>query len=158
MNQIIYTPLATEFVVAMRNGAPDAYGLPAEHATSDGTGMPCRHCLNDIPAGAGMLIFAHRPFAALQPYAETGPIFLCADVCTAYTGDSVPPILSSRAGYLVKGYTADERIHYGTGKIVTSCRIVRLCCRSAGPRRDNAFVDVRSASNNCFMTRITSRP
>lgn len=157
MNQIIYTPLATEFVVAMQNGAPDAYGLPAEHATSDGSGMPCRHCLNDIPAGAGMLIFAHRPFAALQPYAETGPIFLCADVCTAYTGDAVPQILSSRAGYLVKGYTADERIHYGTGKIVPPEELSDYAADLLA-RDEITFVDVRSASNNCFMTRITSRP
>lgn len=155
MNQITFTPLATEFVAAMQNGAPDAYGLPAEHATSDGTGMPCRHCLNDIPAGAGVLIFAHRPFAALQPYAETGPVFLCADACTAYTGSAVPPILSSRAGYLIKGYTDDERIRYGTAKIVPPEELRHYAAELLA-RDEIAFVDVRSASNNCFLTRITS--
>lgn len=156
MTQITYTPIATEYVEALRTGAPDAYGKPAEHATSDGTGMPCRHCLNDIPAGADMLILAHRPFDTLQPYAETGPIFLCADACTAYTGDTIPPVLSSRAGYLLKGYTADQRIRYGTGKIVAPADLPEYAAELL-TRGGIAFVDVRSASNNCFMTRITSR-
>jgi hypothetical protein len=156
MTQITYTPLPTDYVEAMRNGAPDAYGLPAEHATSDGTGLPCRHCLNDIPAGADMLILAHRPFETLQPYAETGPIFLCGDTCAAYAGGGVPPVLSSRAGYLLKGYTADQRIRYGTGKIVPPADLSEYAAELLA-RDEIAFVDVRSASNNCFMTRITSR-
>ncbi len=156
MNQITFTPLATEFVLAMQKGAPDAYGLPAEHSVSDGSGLPCRHCLHDIPAGAGMLILAHRPFASLHPYAETGPIFLCSEACTAYAGNEVPPILSSRSGYLVKGYTEDERICYGTGKIVPPDALIDYAVELLA-RNDITFVDVRSASNNCFMTRITLR-
>ena len=51
------------------------------------------------------------------PYAETGPVFLCADLCTVWS-DGVPPILTTSPDYLVKGYTADDRILYGTGAIV----------------------------------------
>jgi len=102
-----------------------------------------------------MLILAHRPFGALQPYAELGPIFLCADACDAYTGKALPPILRTSAGYLLKGYTADERIHYGTGKIVAPDDIASYAA-SLLDRAPIAFVDVRSASNNCFMTRITA--
>ena len=52
------------------------------------------------------------------PYAETGPVFLCADLCTAWSDDGVPQILTTSPDYLVKGYTADDRILYGTGAIV----------------------------------------
>lgn len=155
MTDIIFHPLPTSTVEALRAGGPDANGLPAERAISDGTGMPCRHCLNNIPKGAEMLTLAHRPFTALQPYAELGPIFLCADACEAFSGNTLPPILRTSAGYLLKGYTADQRIHYGTGKIVAPADI-QAYAGSLLDRSEIAFVDVRSASNNCFMTRITA--
>lgn len=154
MTPITYHPLPTASVTSLRNGGPDAYGMPAERAVSNGAGMPCRHCLGNIAEGKAMLILAHRPFTALQPYAETGPIFLCADTCVAFEGEGLPPILTTSAGYLLKGYTADERICYGTGKIIAPAEIGAYAVELLA--RDNiAFVDVRSASNNCFMTRIT---
>jgi hypothetical protein len=153
MPQIKFHPLPTQTVAALRAGGPDANGLPAEHAISDGSGNPCRHCLQQIPAGARMLICAHRPFGAAQPYAETGPIFLCADYCAAYKGDTPPPILTTSAGYLLKGYTNDERISYGTGSIKSPEELPAYAA-SLLDRPEIAFVDVRSASNNCFMTRI----
>ena len=68
------------FVDQVRAGGPDAYGLPAERVVSDGEGNPCRSWLDHVPEGAGMLILAARPFPAMQPYAETGPILLCAQI------------------------------------------------------------------------------
>ena len=49
-----------------------------ERQVSDGSAVPCRHCLSDVAAGEPFLILAHRPFPEAQPYAETGPIFLRA--------------------------------------------------------------------------------
>lgn len=155
MTQVTFHPLATPLVKALRAGGPDANGLPAEHAVSDGAGAPCRHCLNNIQKGAPMLICAHRPFGSLQPYAETGPIFLCADDCMAYSGNTLPAILTTSAGYLLKGYTADERISYGTGSIKAPADVANYAAALLD-RAEIAFVDVRSASNNCFMTRITA--
>ncbi len=43
-----FIALATESVLAWRDRAPDANGMPAERAVSDGGGNPCRHCLRDI--------------------------------------------------------------------------------------------------------------
>ncbi len=153
MTNITFHPMPTETVEALRADGPDANGLPPERAISDGTGMPCRHCLNNIPEGAEMLILAHRPFTTLQPYAELGPVFLCADACDSFAGDALPPILRTSAGYLLKGYTADERIRYGTGRIVAPDDIPAYAATLLD-RSEIAFVDVRSASNNCFMTRI----
>ena len=76
--------MPTKHARALQNGGADANGQIPERAISDGDGNPCRHCLNDIPKGARMLIFAYRPFPAPQPYAEIGPVFLCADTCVAH--------------------------------------------------------------------------
>lgn len=119
---------------------------------SDGGGNPCRHCLRMIPEGAGMLVLAHRPFGALQPYAETGPIFLCADACAAGGGEEVPEILAS-PDYILRGYGPDERIVYGTGGVVPTGRIAARA-EEVLAMPGVAFVHVRSARNNCFQVRM----
>lgn len=150
---IRFTPFDAAFVARVRAGGPDAYGQPAERHVSDGAGNPCRCCLGYVPEGAGMLVLAASPFPDRQPYAETGPIFLCADDCAPWDGEGPPPALTS-AQYLLKGYTSDNRILYGTGRIVPRAGVEDYAAALLSDAR-LAYVDLRSAANNCFLTRIT---
>lgn len=90
MDKLRFLPLPSGKVHALRTGGQDAYNCSPEHARSNGQGNPCRHCLDYVAAGAGMLILAYRPFPVSQPYAETGPIFLCAANCQAWSSESAP--------------------------------------------------------------------
>lgn len=149
---LCFQPVPTGIARSYQSGGADAYGLPPERHVSEGGGSPCRHCLRMIPKGAPMLILAHRPFPALQPYAETGPIFLCAASCTAGGGAAVPEILAS-PDYILRGYGADDRIVYGTGAVVrTTDLIAEAEARFADTRV--AYLHVRSARNNCYQLRI----
>jgi hypothetical protein len=147
-----FVAMPTALARAFRAGSPDANGQPAERAVSDGGGNPCRHCLRMIPQGAGMLVLAHRPFETVQPYAEVGPVFLCADDCPRGGGADLPAMLAS-PDYILRGYDADERIVYGTGGVVPRDRIA---ARAAEILADPAvaFVHVRSARNTCYQCRI----
>ena len=150
---IRFVPLDAAFAARVRAGGPDDNGQPAERRVSDGQGVPCRHCLRQVPAGAAYLVCAHRPFAGMHAYAETGPVFLCAGACgAAAPGPGLPAILSS-ATYTMRGYGADERIVYGSGGVVPregiTARAADLLARA-----DVAFVHVRSAANTCFQVRI----
>lgn len=148
-----FTALPTDIVRAFQQGEPDIHGQTPERAISDGAGTPCRHCLKNVPKGEEMLILAYRPFAALHPYAEAGPIFLCAAPCKRGGGASLPEVLQTSPDYLIKGYGADDRIVYGTGAVVTSDHMAR---RAADILSDAqiAYVHVRSARNNCYLARI----
>lgn len=150
---IHFTPLPTKTARAYQAGGLDANGQRPERVVAQGNGNPCRHCLQMIPEGAGMLILAHRPFPTPQPYAEIGPIFLCADACKAPTpGGALPAILAS-SDYIVRGYGADDRIVYGTGAVVPVGQIsAEADARLADPRV--AYVHVRSSRNNCYQLRI----
>jgi hypothetical protein len=153
---VVFTALPSSDVRALRSGGPDAYGMPPEVAMSDGPGNPCRHCLRFVAEGEPMLILAHRPFPAMQPYAETGPIFLCGEDCARHEGGR-PTILDGTPDYLVKGYSADDRIVYGTGRIVPTNEIEAYAeGLLADPRV--AYVHVRSARNNCYQMRIDRAP
>lgn len=150
---IRFVGLPTATVDALQTGAPDANGQIAEQALSDGNGVPCRHCLAQVAADEPYLILAHRPFATVQPYAECGPIFLHADSCPRYAGGAaLPPMLGS-PHYIVRGYSSDERIRYGTGRVVPTAEIAAYALELFA-REDVAFLHVRSATNNCYQCRI----
>lgn len=147
-----YVAIPTDVVRAYQAGGLDANGQVPERVVSDGGGNPCRHCLKLIPEGAGMLVLAHRPFPAPQPYAEVGPIFLCADPCPAGGGEALPEILVS-PDYIVRGYGPDDRIVYGTGGVVATGAIPARAAELLEAERV-AYVHVRSARNNCYQLRI----
>ena len=76
--------ISSDECMAFWSGGADSNGQPALLRVAEGIGNPCRHCLRLIPSGQGKLVLAYRPFPGLQPYAETGPIFLHVDPCARY--------------------------------------------------------------------------
>jgi len=135
------------------DGGPDANGQPPERHVSDGDGVPCRHCLTDVAKGEPFLILAYRPFPRPLPYAEIGPIFLHADACRRYEESSIPAMFLARKQIQIRGYRADDRIVYGTGKVIPTTDLAETAA-NLFRRTDVAFAHLRSASNNCFQCRL----
>jgi hypothetical protein len=151
---IRFKAMPTDEVRALQAGAPDAYGMTPERKISDGDGVPCRHCLRNVRAGESYLILAHRPFPELQPYAETGPIFLHAGPCQrAEESDVLPELFRPTPDYILRGYGHDDRIVYGTGAVVPTHHICGRAHELLG-RDDIAYLHMRSARNNCYQCRI----
>ena len=100
-----------------------------------------------------MLILAHRPFATAQPYAETGPIFLCAAPCSRHDSAELPEVLTSSPDYLIKGYNAEDRIVYGTGIVIPQPEMMQQAEKILA-KEHVAYVHIRSARNNCYQARI----
>ena len=147
------TALSTEIVRNLQRGGPDAHGQPAERTIATGSGNPCRHCLRFIPEGDEMLILAHRPFPSAQPYAETGPIFLCAQECCRHEGTDLPEVLCDSPDYLIKGYGPDDRIVYGTGIVIAQDHMMDQAREILTDPRVR-YIHIRSARNNCYQARI----
>ena len=156
MSGLRVLPIDTDLARHLRQGGADALGRAPDRAISDGDGVPCRHCLGDIPAGASYLIAAHRPFAGpVQPYVEIGPIFLCAEDCPAHDPSAgLPESFRSRPEFLLRGYGADERIVYGTGAMVLTDRLEAHLEALFAARPEVAFVHLRSAAYSCFRARV----
>ena len=154
MTSLKFMAMPTDIARTYQSGQPDAYGRVPERRVSDGDGVPCRHCLTDVAAGEDYLILAYRPFPDLQPYAETGPIFLHAAPCERHpeAGDT-PDMFFKREHLLIRGYGQDDRILYGTGQVARSEDIAGIAA-SLLERSEIAYVHLRSASNNCFQCRI----
>jgi hypothetical protein len=150
-----YSGMPSELAEAYRAGAPDANGQTPEHHISDGDGVPCRHCLGYVEKDAPYLTLAYRPFPVPQPYAEMGPVFIHADACRGYDpAQGLPPRHRRTTGQqILRGYGADDRIVYGTGRVIGEGDIEREAAAILA-QPDVAYVHMRSATNNCFTLRI----
>lgn len=154
MTAIAFNAIPTTDAEALWAGAPDAYGLRPERRFTQGDGYPCRHCLGFIGVGEPYLTLAYRPFPSLQPYAETGPIFLHGEPCPRYTASEVmPPVLTQSPDFILRGYGHDDRIIYGTGAVTLREKVEDRARELLG-KPEIAYVHVRSARNNCYQCRI----
>ena len=144
--------ISSEACERIWHGGPDANGQPALRRRAEGAANPCRHCLQLIRDGEPKLVLAHRPFDALQPYAETGPIFLHAGPCNRYVADVVPGWFAFLDPAIVRGYGADHWIRYETGVVVRGPEIGEACRRILADHAV-AYVHVRSKFN-CFQCRV----
>lgn len=142
----------TEEVERIRQGAADANGQRALVCVAEGVANPCRHCLDLIAEGDDKLVLSYRPFDSVQPYAETGPIFLHARDCTRYESDRLPAWFDFLDPAIVRGYDASDWIRYDTGTVVAGPQIDATCRRILADT-SVAYVHVRSKFN-CFQCRV----
>jgi len=158
MTTLRFEAMPTDIARAFRSGALDANGMAPERFISDGSGIPCRHCLSDVTAGDPVLVLAYRPFPEPQPYAEIGPIFLHAEHCDRYDPVAgVPPVILARKDLVMRGYDADDRIVEGTGQAVQSNE-VDAAAAALLDRPEVAYIHARCAWNTCYQCRIDLGP
>jgi hypothetical protein len=144
--------IPTEFVRRIRAGGADANGQSAVMRKAEDASNPCRHCLGLIAQGEDKLVLSYRPFGSLQPYAETGPIFLHSADCSRYETDALPSWFKYLQPALVRGYDSSDWIVYETGSVVSG-QDLDAACRSILEREDVEYVHVRSKFN-CFQCRV----
>ena len=144
--------IPSDEVARLRNGGADANGQPALQRVADAGANPCRHCLGLIAEGSPMLVLSYRPFTTVQPYAETGPIFLHAESCQRYEGDQVPDWFAHFDPAIVRGYDNDDWIRYETARVIKGDEIGSTC-ELLLENPEVAYVHIRSKFN-CFQCRV----
>ena len=154
MTEITFTPIPTADAQSWWDGGTDAYNQPLEQRQSDGT-APCRHCLKNIEKGKPVLLGAYKPFASTGHFTETGPIFICGEPCARFDGDNnqLPPVVAERDQFIIRGYSANEKIDYRTGQIVQVQDLTNVAAKIFA-HSDVKFIHLRSAGYTCFTTRI----
>lgn len=152
MSQILVQGIPTDQVEALRGGGPDANGQAPLIRVSHGAANPCRHCLQLIADGDEKLVLSYRPFTSLQPYAESGPIFLHRHACRRYEAFGLPAWFSYMDAALIRGYDRDDWIRYDTGQVVRGPELADTAPQILA-REDVAYVHIRSKFN-CFQCRV----
>jgi len=65
----------------------------------------------------------------------------------------MPDALTNKETIMIRGYDRDERIVYGTGKIVPT-QDIRQHASDMLAMENVEFVHLRSACNNCYQARM----
>ena len=151
MNMLIQG-IPTSAAEHLRNGGPDSHGQPPKVQIAEGSPGPCRHCLQRIKEGEGMMVFAYMPFPKKQPYAELGPIFLHQRACRHYSENTFPQWFKFLDPAILRGYNAQDWIVYETGTVVAGSDIEKTC-EEIFQNSDVTYIHVRSKFN-CFQCRV----
>ena len=149
-----YLPLPTDQVRSFQRGKVDSNGQIPERVSQGGG--PCRYCLCPIQPHEEMLVLGHCPIPSLQPYAETGPIFLHARECDPYTEVSVLPTMYDRAAdalMIVRGYGHNNRIEHTATAVIAVNQLEKIC-RESLANENVAYLHIRGASTNCYQFRV----
>lgn len=150
-----FEAISTDYAHHLQNGGLDAYKNTPERILSDGNGNPCRHCLNEIPKDIPMLLLAYQPFPIRQPYAETGPIFLCITSCKRHSDSThLPKLFADWDQLLIRGYDINHHIVSGTGRVIHPST-VETDLQQGFQNPDVTYFHIRSATNNCYLAKVT---
>ncbi|MEO8223840.1 MAG: DUF1203 domain-containing protein [Gammaproteobacteria bacterium] len=152
--RLIARGIPTDQFEAYQAGGPDANGQPALVRMAEGLSNPCRHCLQIIREGDQKLVLSYRPFSTVQPYAETGPVFLHNRACPRYESEDLPAWFAQLQPAIVRGYDEDDWIRYDTGTVVAGRDLAAECLKILG-NDGVAYAHIRSKFN-CFQCRVDS--
>jgi len=144
--------IPTEDATRLRQGGVDANGQTPHLIKAQGGANPCRHCLGLIAEGEPMLVLSYRPFAAAQPYAESGPIFLHQAACGRYDSAELPGWFQFMDPAVIRGYGANDWIRYDTGNVVRGADLAHAAA-SILEDESVAYVHIRSKFG-CFQCRV----
>ena len=144
--------IPSAIVKQIQAGGDDANNQPAQTHVAEGFQNPCRHCLQLITEGSQTLVLSYRPFDTLQPYAETGPIFLHNETCEQYSSDQLPFWFGYMDSALIRGYDDKHWIRYDSAEVIPG-KDLDNACRKILADESIAYVHIRS-KYNCFQCQV----
>ncbi len=114
-------------------------------------GAPCRHCLRQITAGEGQILFTYDRFAGVEDLPQPGPVYVHADGCSRYTEQAAFPEELRNSPRTLEAYgngrTLLSRQHVHDGRFEPV--IERMLAN-----RDVNYIQVNSTTAGCFTFRI----
>jgi len=127
------------------------YGHPAHRELAGGTG-PCRRCLRTFTVGGeDRILFTYQPFEEAGSLPAPGPIFIHADGCEKYVGETLPADLRSLP-LVFDAYSNGGRLiaQERTGVATSDEQL-----RDMFVRTNADYVHIRHGEAGCFIARVS---
>ncbi len=150
-----FTGIDPEELSTVLGRGTDHGGHPVQPFVDDDGGWPLRCCLTDSRPGDRVAIIAWSPMPWPGAYAETGPVVVHADGCTAPRPlDRLPDEFDARAMTL-RPYGRDRRIAYHRVVHVASGGSVTDRVAEVLSHDDVDFVHGRNVTGGCYAFTAT---
>jgi hypothetical protein len=156
MSSIRVVAIPTELAETVRKKTTDPqFGFPVYTAPA-GHGLPCRHCLDWIAAGAERAtLFTLDPFAGVERLPLPGPVYIHAERCERYAQDGGIPTRLMTSPRTLNAYArgrhlvAQEYVESGNAQATIEWLF---------KRPDVDYVHVRSTTAGCYTFRLERTP
>ena len=146
-------PISTQLAAQVRASLRGPFGQPAEEWVSGEGRLPCRHCLGEVPVGRKALLLSYGPFSGDGPYAERGPVFLCADDCQPFAAIvAMPEIVVGRL-VNIRAYDRGEAMLYRHSQVAAGGEAAMIVQRLLEDLEVDK-VHIRTARNGCFLCAV----
>ena len=152
MSQFIVRSLDTAHVEAAERRLQDGDPFVRLVDVNAPIGFPCRVTLAWAQPGEQVLLFRHRPFGPVSPYAEEGPIFARRSASQAQLSEGELPAYIAQVPHIaVRGY--DETTSIATAEIAPGAECAAAIGRAFA---NNAvqYAHVRAGAYGCFQFRV----
>ena len=143
------TPLPRAELARIRTAGTDDFGNPVlPRINDDPHGAPLRCCLRLAKVGERIALIGYRPFAALSPYAEVGPVFLHAEECGGYADTDRFPAGFRHRRMVLRAYDHEGRI--ASAEFVDGSD-AEAAIESQLARAEVAFLHFRAETYGCYQ-------
>ena len=143
-------PLPADLARAVRETRRDAAGHPVLEVR-DGGRHQCRACLTLSREDEAVLLLSHTPFASVQPYAETGPVYIHSRPCAPEGAEGAWPAEFPRNLVVLRAYSPGDEL---VGAELVGERRVEDVARDVLARPEVAYLHARNADLGCYMFRM----
>lgn len=127
------------------------YGHPVHRELATGTG-PCRRCLRLFKIrGEDRLLFTYQPFSEEGSLPAPGPVFIHADGCVKYDGETLPEDLRLLP-LVFDAYVNGGRLiaQDRAGVAASDERLRQMLVRTKAD-----YIHIRHGEAGCFIARVS---
>jgi len=146
------TAMSTNDAARLRRATSDDFGYPIQRFDLDRT-YPCRHCLREASAKAGMLLLSYQAPKPKSVYGHPTAIFMCASDCERFEqADAIPDIVRNRL-VSFRAFRSDGMMIYDANAIVEG-EGHEAAVRRIFAREDVAYINAHTARPGCLLCHI----
>lgn len=147
-------PIAGETAARWRASGRDDRGGVLHRRVAEGSGFPCRHCLQLARPGEAMLLGSYSLPHPQGVYWTPSPIFLHAQDCPRFAAaDEIAPTVLANGLVSVRAYDAGEMCLYDLGAVSAGREVAPQLARALEDPRTR-FVNIHTARPGCLLTAV----
>lgn len=150
-----YVPIDSATADRFRSTGVDDGGNRFRQMSAAQAGYPCRHCLRKAKTGEQLLLGSYHLGQPRGAYWTPSPIFLHANQCEQFQGESALPEILFGPILSVRAYDADHQMIYPLSDVTDGKEVGVLLERAFSDAR-TSYVNIHTARFGCFLCRVES--
>lgn len=153
MTRLEVRPIDPARIAMMRGRGADEHGNAWRPYAAAGW-EPLRCCLRKARDGERIVLISYQPLSGPSPWAEAGPVYVHADVCSGYPEPGRLPVGLLKSARVLRSYDAEGRLLYDRMARVDGPEECERELKQLLAHDEVDVVHVRAALSQCFTFEV----